>query len=151
LYLNNLPFINEKGHIFYPANLFEILPKEFLKARKLARPVSAAEFEIDPDEWQKLTESGKTVRQLEAGKKLTSHDDELYDDELLKFISADWIKVSKLISGFLHKAAHTTGDAYLLWRIKKMIANGKLDAQGELKNMKDFEVKTRVLLAQLST
>src|SRR5687767_3445828 len=30
LYLNNLPFINEKGGIFYPENLNVIPPKEFL-------------------------------------------------------------------------------------------------------------------------
>ena len=34
LYLNNLPFINEKGNIFYPTALHEIQPKEFLKAKK---------------------------------------------------------------------------------------------------------------------
>src|ERR1700743_1422026 len=49
LYLNNLPFINEKGLIFYPVNLFDIPPREFLKARKLARPITLSEFEIDPD------------------------------------------------------------------------------------------------------
>ena len=37
LYLNNLPFINEKGNIFYPNWLSEIPAKEFLKAKKLAR------------------------------------------------------------------------------------------------------------------
>jgi hypothetical protein len=30
LYLNNLPFINEKGNIFYPDWLSQIQPKEFL-------------------------------------------------------------------------------------------------------------------------
>ncbi len=54
LYLNNLPFINEKGHLFYPVNLFDIPAREFLKARKLARPVTLSEFEIDPDEWSRL-------------------------------------------------------------------------------------------------
>src|SRR5438270_6371020 len=39
LYLNNLPFINEKGQIFYPTTLHEIQPKEFLKAKKLNRKV----------------------------------------------------------------------------------------------------------------
>ena len=33
LYLNNLPFINEKGSIFYPENLFNIPPREFVKAK----------------------------------------------------------------------------------------------------------------------
>ena len=47
-----------KGQFFYPNNLFEIQPKEFLKAKKLARPISLSEFETDPDEWKKLC-SGK--------------------------------------------------------------------------------------------
>jgi hypothetical protein len=46
LYLNNLPFISQKGSIFYPDNLFEIPAREFLKAKKLARPVTIAEFEL---------------------------------------------------------------------------------------------------------
>lgn len=143
LYLNNLPFINEKGHIFYPVNLFQIQPKEFLKARKLVRLISPGEFETDPDEWQKICEANKGIRILEGGKKLQQYEDDFYDKELLKFINTDWIKTSKLISSFLNKATHTTGDAYLLWRIKNMITSGQLDAQGELKNMKDFEVKSR--------
>ena len=49
LYLNNLPFINDKGGIFYPAALHEIQPKEFLKAKKLPRLINLSEFEIDPD------------------------------------------------------------------------------------------------------
>lgn len=143
LYLNNLPFINEKGHIFYPVNLFEIQPKEFLKARKLVRLILPGEFETDPDEWQKLCEANKGVRILEGGKKLQQYDNDFYDIELLKFINTDWIKTNKLIHGYLNKATHATGDAYLLWRLKKMVTAGQLDAQGELKNMKDFEVKSR--------
>jgi hypothetical protein len=54
LYLNNLPFINEKGQIFYPSWLHEIQPKEFLKAKKLSRPITLSEFEVDPDEWKKV-------------------------------------------------------------------------------------------------
>ena len=33
LYLNNLPFLNEKGQVFYPTWLSEIPAKEFLKAK----------------------------------------------------------------------------------------------------------------------
>ncbi|HYM95616.1 MAG TPA: DUF1835 domain-containing protein, partial [Chitinophagaceae bacterium] len=42
IYLNNLPFINEKGQLFYPSWLHEIKPKELLKAKKLARPVTTS-------------------------------------------------------------------------------------------------------------
>ena len=141
LYLNNLPFINEKGHIFYPVNLSEIPPREFIKARKLARPVTLSEFEIDPDEWNKLCNDEKGVRILEGGKKLAQYDYNYYDEDLKKFITGDWIKVNKLITQFQNKSRHYTGDAYILWRLKQLVANGDLEAQGELKGMKDFEVK----------
>lgn len=143
LYLNNLPFINVKGSIFYPENLFNIPPREFIKAKKLARPVTLSEFEIDPDEWVRLQNEDKGVRILEGGKKLVQYDYDFYDNDLKKFISADWQKASKLIHSFLNKATHKTGDAFLLWRLKRMIGAGEIDVQGELKNMKDFEVKTK--------
>jgi hypothetical protein len=141
LYLNNLPFINEKGLIFYPENLFQIPAKEFLKARKLARPITLSEFEVDPDEWTRLCQEDKGVRILEGGKKLTQYPYTYFDEELRKFITGDWIKVSKLIGQFLGKAKQTTGDAYMLWRIKQLVATGELDVQGEIKGMRDFEIK----------
>lgn len=141
LYLNNLPFINDKGQIFYPEWLHVIPPKEFLKAKKLARPITLSEFEVDPDEWKKLQGENKMVRILEGGKKLAQYDEDFYDADLQKFITGEWQKGSKIIHQFLHKNKHTTGDAYLLWRLKTIIANKQLDVQGELKAMKDFEVK----------
>src|SRR5580692_3320571 len=144
LYLNNLPFISEKGNIFYPTWLFEIPAREFLKARKLARPITLSEFEIDPDEWTRLSQEDKGVRILEGGKKLSQHSYNYYDEELKKFITGDWIKANKLIHQFLGKAKQTTGDAYLLWRIKQLAAAGELDTQGELKGMRDFEIKGKL-------
>ncbi len=147
LFLNNLPFINEKGHIFYPEWLSSIPPKEFLKAKKLARAVTLSEFEVDPDEWNRICGEGKGVRLLEGGKKLVQYDYDFYDEDLRKYITTDWQKASKIIHHFLHKNKHTTGDAYLLWRLKLIIGNGEFDVQGELKGMKDFEVKVKSLQA----
>ncbi len=143
LYLNNLPFISEKGTLFYPVNLFQIPPREFLKAKKLARPVTSAEFEMDQDEWKKLCGENKGVRLLEGGKKLTQWDDGFYDQELLTFVQAGWQKASRVVSQFMQKAKQTTGDAYLRWRLKSLIAEGRIESQGELKTLRDFEVKQR--------
>ncbi len=143
LSLNNLPFINDKGNIFYPVNLFEIPPREFLKAKKLARPITASEFEIDPDEWAKMCNENKMVRILEGAKKLSQHDEDFYDQFLLEYITTDWQKANRVIQQFLNKSKHTTGDMYLLWRLKELIAKDIIDAQGEIKKMKDFEVKKK--------
>jgi hypothetical protein len=141
LYLNNLPFINEKGNIFYPEWLHVIPPREFMKARKLARPITLSEFEVDPDEWKRLCNENKMVRILEGGKKLAQYDVDFYDADLKKFISSEWQKASKIIHQFLHKNKQTTGDAFLLWRLKSLISEGNMDVQGEVRGMKDFEVK----------
>lgn len=144
LSLNNLPFINDKGHIFYPENLSEIPAREFIKAKKLARAITLSEFEVDPDEWKRICNENKMVRILEGAKKLSQQDADFFDKYLLGFITPDWQKAHKVILNVLHKAGQTTGDAYLLWRIKELIAGGKIDAQGEIKNMKDFEVKQKI-------
>jgi hypothetical protein len=141
LYLNNLPFINEKGQLFYPEWLHIIPPKEFLKAKKLARTVTLSEFEVDPDEWNKQCNEEAGVRLLEGGKKLVREGYDFYDAELTKFITGDWQKASRIINSYLNKAKHTTGDAYLLWRLKQLVQKEKIEVQGELKKMKDFELK----------
>lgn len=143
LYLNNLPFLNEKGNLFYPANLFEIPAKEFVKAKKLAREITPSEFEVDPDEWIKICEQNKGVRLLEGGKKLVQEDYDFYDTELKKLVTADWQKASKIIHSHLTKAKQSTGDMYLLWRLKTMIAMEMFDVQGTIGKMKEFEVKNR--------
>jgi Protein of unknown function/Domain of unknown function (DUF1835) len=151
LYLNNLPFINEKGQLFYPVNLFDIPAREFVKARKLARPITSSEFEIDPDEWSKLCQEDKGVRILEGGKKLSQYGYDYFDEELRRFITGDWIKASKLIHQFLTKGKQTTGDAYVLWRLKQLAAAGEIEAQGELKGMKDFEIKAKTMQGAVAT
>ncbi|MES2777974.1 MAG: DUF1835 domain-containing protein [Bacteroidota bacterium] len=142
LYMNNLPFINEKGGIFYPTNLYQIPAKEFLKAKKLARPITPSEFEVDPDEWKKLCADGNEVRLLEGGKKLSSYGVHFYDNLLKKYVVGDFQKASKIIFQFLSKETEKTGDAFLLWRLKALIENNSdWEVRGEIKNMKDFELR----------
>jgi hypothetical protein len=148
LYLNNLPFFNDKGHIFYPETLESIPPKEFRKAKKLARPITLSEFEVDPDEWKRLGAEEKYVRLLEGGKKLVQRDVDFYDDELRKHITGDWQKAGKVISAFFHKSKHTTGDMFLLWRLKQIIHSEDYETQGNVKGLKDFEIKKKVVADQ---
>ena len=60
---------------------------------------------------------------------------------MLGFITTDWQKASRVITQFLNKGKETTGDAYLLWRLKAMATSGRIEWQGTLGAMKEFEVK----------
>ena len=142
LYMNNLPFINEKGQIFYPSWLHEIQPKEFLKAKKLARPVTTSEFEIDPDEWKRICEENSMVRVLEGGKKIAGKDETFYDNDILRNLTAEWQKASRVLSNTLHRMKIKTGDVFLMWRMKQLIGIGKIEAMGDIgKGWKEFDVK----------
>lgn len=142
LYLNNLPFINEKGQIFYPSWLHEIQPKEFLKAKKLSRPVTLSEFEVDPDEWKRLCEENSFIRILEGGKKIIGKDETFYDSELLKTLTGEWQKANRVLTNSLHRMKIKTGDVFLMWRMKQLIREGKIEVTGDpAKSWKDFDVK----------
>ena len=142
MYMNNLPCINEKGQLFYPSWLHEIQPREFIKAKILVRPITLSEFEVDPDEWKKLVEENSVVRILEGGKKISSREAEFYDAEIIKNTTGEWQKANRLLTNTLNRMKIKTGDVFLMWRIKEMIAAGQLAATGETdKSWKDFDVK----------
>lgn len=143
LYLNNLPFINEKGQIFYPSYLHEIQPKEFLKAKKLARPITPSEFEVDPDEWKKLCVDNAWVRYLEGGKKIIGKELEFYDKDILMNITGEAQKLNKVIANTLTKMKVKTGDVFLVWRIRELVSAGKLETAGDWnRGWKEITVKT---------
>lgn len=142
LYLNNLPFMNEKGGIFYPTNLYEILPKEFIKAKRLAREITLSEFELDPDEWKKLCNENALVRTLEGGKKIVSQPDNFYDKEILNALGKSEIKLNKLLANLLSKMKIKTGDAFLVWRIRQLIEQNQIAFSGSWeKGWKDITLK----------
>jgi hypothetical protein len=142
VYLNNLPFINDKGQIFYPLKVHDVLPKEIVKAKKLSRPITLSEFEVDPDEWKKLTEENAAVRILEGGKKIAGKEVTFYDAEILKNITPEWQKATRVLTNTLHRMKIKTGDVYIMWRMKQLIADGKIEATGEIeKGWKEFDVR----------
>jgi hypothetical protein len=143
LYMNNLPFINDKGQIFYPNWLHEIPAKEFIKAQKLAREITPSEFEVDPDEWTRLAQEDKCIRILEGGKKMIQHGPSFFDTDLKRIITTDWQKASRVIQQYLSKAKHRTGDLFLLWRIREMVSEGVLDTQGKTQSLKDLEIRLK--------
>lgn len=142
LYMNNLPFINEKGQLFYPNWLHEIQPKEFLKAKKLSRHITLSEFEIDPDEWKKTCSENDMVRFLEGGKKIVGKDVSFFDKEILMNISSDYTKLLKVLQNCSNKMKVKTGDVFIVGRIKYFIENNMLEMQGDwAKGWKEISIK----------
>ena len=142
LNLSNLPFINEKGHLFYPEDLFRIQPKEFIKAKKLARPVTASEFEMDSDEWKKLCNENAIVRTLEGGKKIISREASYYDNAILSILQKEPQKLTRYLHSFYSKTSVHTGDVFIVWRIRILGEENKIMVNGDWnKGWKDITVQ----------
>ena len=54
----------------------------FIKAKKLARPITLSEFELYPDEWNKICTEQEVIKFLEGGKKIVNMDINFYDKEI---------------------------------------------------------------------
>jgi hypothetical protein len=141
IYLNNLPFLNEKAQLFFPLSLSEIPPKEFPKAKRLAREITPSEIEVDTEEWQLLMNEPSLLRVLEGAKKIKPQPADACDADILRQCRPDWQKAGRVLQQLAAKHKQIPGEAFLLWRIKELIAQGRLEYQGELKGKKDFEIK----------
>ncbi len=142
LNISNLPFLDENGKVFYPKSIAEILPKELIKARRLARNITPSEVEMDTDDWKRITLENAGIRTHEGGKKLTSRTEDYYDTQLASFCSHQFQKASRIIGQAISKFGIPTGDVYLGWRIRRMAEDGKVQLQGDItKTLKDYDVK----------
>jgi hypothetical protein len=141
IYLNNLPFLNEKGGVFYPIRLAEILPREFLKARRLAREITVAEFEVDGEEWNRLTMEVNLLRILEGGKKIRGEADSYYDKELLNRSRLDYVKAWRLVSQVRQKIRDHVNEDFLYGRLGKLLEEHAFEANGAFRQLRDAELK----------
>ena len=137
-----LPFLDENGKVFFPKSIGEIQPRELIKAKRLARPVTLPELETDGEEWRKLVAANAGIRTHEGGKRLLSKTEDFYDNQLISFCSHQYQKASKIVNQAIARYNIPTGDVYLGWRLRKMFDAGRLELQGDTaKLLKDFDVK----------
>ncbi len=131
LHLNNLPFIGEKGNVFYPLYLAEIPSREFVKAKRLARQVTTAEFETDPDEWDRIVAENKNLRLLEGAKKIIQKNDDHLDKNILHSLQPSFQKISRAVHQFLLKSPEKVSESFIFWRLRELINSGVIEQQGE--------------------
>jgi hypothetical protein len=115
-----------------------------LKAKKLSRAVTLSEFEVDPDEWKRLSSENAMVRILEGGKKIAGKEADFYDKDILANLTAEFQKGNRAMAHILSKMKIKTGDVFLLWRMKQLAEEGKMEINGDTtKSWKEFEVRLK--------
>lgn len=137
-----LPFLNEKGQLFYPKNFSEVVPTEFLKTKRLLKKVTVAEYEVEGDEWTKLQTESTWVRVYEGGKKIVSKELTYYDSLLSTSLTTEFQKGTKVVNEAMKKCTQTLTSVFLEWRLRELVMSQAVAINGDVeKGLKDFEVK----------
>jgi hypothetical protein len=137
-----LPFLNEKGQLFYPKSFLEVPPSEFLKTKRLLKKVTVAEYEVEGDEWTKLQTEATRVRVYEGGKKIVSKDVTYYDSLLSSSLTTEFQKGTKVVNEAMKKCTQTLSSLFLEWRLRELVMSQSVAINGDVeKAVKDFEVK----------
>ncbi len=129
--IDSLPFLNEKGAMFYPKNFSEVPPKEFIKTKRLLKEVSAADYETEGDTWEKLQFENAMVRVFKGGKELVNADETFFDNDIYYAISKEWHRGSKIIRTALQRSNQAVSELYLYHRLKQMVSNGQILCEEE--------------------
>ena len=65
-----------------------------------------------------------------------------YDDEILKNLTTEWQKATRVLTNTLHRMKIKTGDVFIMWRMKHLINEGRIEVTGDVsKSWKEFDVK----------
>ncbi len=135
--IDSLPFFNEKGTLFYPKNFGEVLPKEFVKTKRLLKEITPADYETEWETWEALQTENAMVRVHKGGKELESADETFFDNSLYYTVNKEPQRGSKIVRQALGKIDQTVSDLFLYDRLKQMASNGQIICDQE--NPKNLE------------
>lgn len=137
-----LPFLNEKGSLFYPINFSQVPPKEFIKTKRLLKEVTVSEYELETDEWKRLQDDKNWVRIYEGGKKIVSKDAGYFDTLIKNSITTEFQKATRIVHEAQKKITQTLSHFYIEYRLKKFIEAGGYVLNGAVEGpWKDLEIK----------
>ena len=143
-----LPFLNEKGQMFYPNNFSEVPPKEFIKTKRLLKEVSVSEFEVEGDEWSRLQQENTWVRIYEGGKKISSKDITYFDTTIKNLVGAEKQKGSKLVQEAMKKITQSLNHHFIEYRLRQLLQQGAFlftgNVEGPLKEIEVSKLGTEV-------
>lgn len=141
IYLNNLPFLNERLQLFFPRFLAELPAREFPKAKRLAGPLSSQQWEAVLEGERELSLRNGVLRMGSGIGKIVTLNPDAFDGELLALCRGDWLKASRVAHQVFRKNQGSVSESYLLGRIRELAGAGNIQVQGDFYLRREFDIK----------
>ena len=92
------------------------------------------------NQWNNINNSNKNLRLLENNN-VVSVNENYFDSEILENCTDNFKMTTKIIGDTMGKSDHMISDLYIDYRIRTLINERQLIYRGNLKRMRDFEIK----------
>ncbi|QZY54952.1 DUF1835 domain-containing protein [Crassaminicella profunda] len=90
-------------------------------------------------DWEHLRKSKENLRILKD--EIIGVDESYYDQEILSNCTFNFKKAARIIGATMGKSDQLVGDTFIDYRVRKLIESGKIEYQGKLETMRDFEIR----------
>jgi hypothetical protein len=93
--------------------------------------------------FEEIVARGDVLR-VYAGEQIVSAESDHFDSYVLSFVKPTWERTVRVIGNCLGERQNDKmmiGDAFFEWRVRSLIRAGRLEAQGDLSNMRGYQVR----------
>ncbi len=133
---------NQYGGQYKPRNVAECSPEVVGSLMNTIKKIETDKQKNLLHEWQTLRMTKENLRILKDGK-IIGVDETFYDDALLANCTSEFQKAAKIVGMTMGHSEQFVGDTYLDDRVRKLIEAGKLEYQGEFRELRLFDIRLK--------
>ena len=126
---------------YVPESMAILTPDRISRLDKYIRPINQAEINQALYNWEIISQVPAHVRTLTDAGEFEMYDETYYDDVLLSNCKSEFQKSARVIGHTLCDIDFDTSDITLNWRLKSLVKQNILEANGIIRNMREYEVK----------
>jgi uncharacterized protein len=138
---NEITLRNQRGNSFYPKSLVEVNSSHIYEIFKYFKQVENEQFIKWESLWKKIESKNSLLRILDNTGNIKPEKESYFDNILKSFCNNELQKSARIVGHTLIKSDFSISDWYLNWRLKMLSEMKKIETIGELKDMRDYEVK----------
>lgn len=132
---------SKSGREFNPKGLVVLNPVQVAEVGRQARLMTQEEIDEAIHDWEVIASSAAFIRVLSESGEMEAKDISHFDPALMANCTGEFRKAARVIGETLVDIDFETGDVVLNWRLKALAGEGKLEANGVLRRIRDYEVR----------
>lgn len=136
--VSNMPMKVKYG-VYIPRCTGEIMPEKLSYYIKVNRKLNEDEHIKLLLQWKALKKENSILRIFKDGK-IENVNDDYFDMFILKYTSKELKKSARVIGEVLGNSKNLISDAYIFWRVKELIKDGKIAYRGNFNVMREMEI-----------